>query len=249
VVIQNTRRYDHSKFYVFDDRCLIFGGINVEDKENGRDLRGRIYRDFMIMTEDPELVRAFLADRSGRFSGRQPQFSMNLKEPVRRFELKGEYLRLIRNAERQLTIIMAYFYPDRTTARAIQKAMDRGVHVELLIPERANFMSDANRMAVRRLFEYGKRTGADLSVYLSPCMVHAKVVMNEAEVSLGSANINRKAFRQLDELNYNTAMDGSPFAESVRTALARIKSESRKITQAEELSFRGMYCVLESLVM
>ncbi|MBQ3107851.1 MAG: hypothetical protein IJC68_04485, partial [Firmicutes bacterium] len=36
---------DHSKYYIFDDAILIMGGINVEDKENGADMQGRVYQD------------------------------------------------------------------------------------------------------------------------------------------------------------------------------------------------------------
>ena len=33
---------DHSKWYIIDDEILFLGGINVEDKENGCDINGKV---------------------------------------------------------------------------------------------------------------------------------------------------------------------------------------------------------------
>ena len=41
-VERDTFKADHSKFYIFDDEVLILGGVNIEDKENGCDMQGRV---------------------------------------------------------------------------------------------------------------------------------------------------------------------------------------------------------------
>ena len=55
---------DHSKFYIIDDEVLFLGGVNIEDKENGADMQGRIYQDYMIRLDGKTHVDAFLAKRS-----------------------------------------------------------------------------------------------------------------------------------------------------------------------------------------
>ena len=48
VIDRDRQKNDHSKYYIFDNRILIFGGINVEDKECGKDCAGRVYQDYML---------------------------------------------------------------------------------------------------------------------------------------------------------------------------------------------------------
>lgn len=191
-------RFDHSKFYLFDDRILTFGGINIEDKENGSDYAGREYRDYMVRIEDPEAVKLFRRVREEpSFSTGMP-FGMNVKEPERFFDMEGRYLHLIREAEKELTFVMAYWSPVPAFLQAVREAVDRGVSVRILCPEKANFQNDLNRETLTRLYHM---TDGRLEVRLSPCMVHTKLIMSEKELSFGSCNITKKAFRQLDELN------------------------------------------------
>ena len=37
-VSKDVFKADHSKYYIFDDDIVILGGINIEDKENGKDM-------------------------------------------------------------------------------------------------------------------------------------------------------------------------------------------------------------------
>ena len=104
-------RKDHSKFYIFDDEILIFGGINIEDKENGTDRIGRTYRDYMVQLCGSDSIAEFKAYRSGIHAGYTGVFVHNIKSPVRQFEVRDAYLDLIRNAKKELTILMAYFSP------------------------------------------------------------------------------------------------------------------------------------------
>ena len=43
IIDRDREKNDHSKFYIIDDHILIFGGINVEDKECIGDCAGRVY--------------------------------------------------------------------------------------------------------------------------------------------------------------------------------------------------------------
>ena len=190
---------DHSKFYLFDEEILILGGINIEDKENGADLQGRVYQDYMVKLEGREHVDAFLAKRErGEDRGEGYFFGINVKEPQRRFEMERLYLRMIDGAKEELVITMAYFSPLPQFLGAIAAAHCRGVRVTVLVPERANFQNDTNRKTVEKLL---KMTDNGITVYFSPKMVHTKLVASESWVSFGSCNITKKAFSQLDELN------------------------------------------------
>ena len=144
-------KYDHSKFYLFDGETLIFGGINVEDKENGQDYAGRAYHDYMVKLTEAPLIAEFLECRRSPASG--GTFEMNLKERGNWFGMKDAYLKLIDAAEKSLTIVMAYFSALPEFETAILGAAQRGVDVRIVIPAYANFQGDLNKKAVSRLIK------------------------------------------------------------------------------------------------
>ena len=59
-VSKDVFKADHSKYYIFDDDIVIMGGVNIEDKENGKDMQNRQYQDYMIKLEGKEHVKTFL---------------------------------------------------------------------------------------------------------------------------------------------------------------------------------------------
>lgn len=236
---------DHSKFYIFDDEILILGGINIEDKENGADLQGRVYQDYMVKMEGQEYVAAFLAKRErGEDTGDGYFFGVNVKEPQRRFDMERLYLTMIGEAQKELVITMAYFSPLPQFVEAIVAAHRRGVRVTLLVPERANFQNDSNRKTVRKLL---KMTDNGITVYFSPKMVHTKLVANENWVSFGSTNITKKAFRQLDELNLFLPRR-SETAEQLMASVRENHALSCVVTDWREVKYNRLLAWLEGFL-
>ncbi|MBQ8858705.1 MAG: phosphatidylserine/phosphatidylglycerophosphate/cardiolipin synthase family protein, partial [Clostridia bacterium] len=89
---------DHSKVYIFDGRTLILGGVNIEDKENGADMQGRVYGDYMVKLVGEEYVAAFLVALGGEVPRVDAPyfFGVNTKSTVPyRFDMEGLYLDMI----------------------------------------------------------------------------------------------------------------------------------------------------------
>ena len=229
--------HDHTKLYIFDERIMIFGGVNVEDKENGFDREGREYHDFMVRLEGEDYVRLYRKRVRGCFSRESAIFGINQRKPVFVYEMKERFLNLIRGSRKELTILMSYFAPVPEIIEAIHDALKRGVVVRIMIPEHANTGDDINRMTMKDLFVYAKTYAYDLSVYLHPGMPHTKLLISENEITVGSCNIIRNAFNDLCELNYFQANDDSPFARQVKEAVEERIRECRKVSDAKELSF------------
>ena len=237
---------DHSKFYIIDDRILFLGGVNIEDKENGQDLSGRIYGDYMAKLEGAAFVRAFREKlATGRNVLDDVFFGLNLKEPVRRFEMEEMYLDLINGAKETLHITMAYFSPLEHFVEAILAAHRRGVNVTILIPQRANFQNDSNRRTICRLL---KESQGGIRVWLSPKMLHTKLVMNEKTISFGSTNITKKAFNQLNELNLFVPNDDSEFAKAMRESIAADIRIAQPVTSHREVEYRPLMAWLEGFM-
>ena len=237
---------DHSKYYIIDDEILFLGGINIEDKENGCDLSGRVYGDYMAKLCGKAYVTAFREKlKTGANTLEDLFFGVNLKQPVKRFEMEQLYLNLINESHTQLHITMAYFSPLKKFMDAIIAAHQRGVHVTIVIPERANFQNDSNRRAMRKLL---KATGGGIEVYLSPKMLHTKLVMSEQTISFGSTNITKKAFCQLDELNLFVPHTDCAFTRALSDSIAADIAAARRVKTCREISYRRFFAFLESFL-
>ena len=173
-----------------------------------------------------------------------PLYRVNRKLPCRRFEIKDAFLALIDGADESLFIMMAYFAPEKEILSALNRAADRGVRIRVLLPSRANYADDLNKRTAHILLRMG---GQNIRVFLTPKMLHAKLLMSEKQITVGSCNINRKAFTQLDELNILTANDGSAFARSVRRSVKRSFDEAREISSRDGAKYRRIPAAFEML--
>lgn len=231
-------KYDHSKYYLIDEKILIMGGINIEDKENGADLSGRAYHDYMVKVDDKELIDEFLHARQQRISN---HFCFNFNNE-KLFFMKEAYLKLINDSSQYLTILMAYLSPLKEFESAILNASKRGVKVSIVIPQSANFQDNLNKASLNRLI---KKSRGNIKGYLFPGMLHAKLIMNENTISLGSCNLNKKAFNQLGELNLFSKNDGPGFAQEVTEDVERVINISEKI---ESIDYSSFIAKMESIL-
>ena len=249
----NRKTEDHSKYFIFDRRIMILGGINIEDKEYFRDAKGRVYFDYMVRISDSEIISRFLEKRESP-KKKNDLFLVNMKEPVRNFELKKSFLELIDEAERELVIVMAYFAPERDILAAIRHALKRGVKVRILISRSANYNNDTNMLTVSKLLGYRHvcsdgKTDGKLSVFLTDYMLHAKLIMNEKRILTGSCNINHKSFNRLGELCITVNNDDSPFACQVRTSVEELFRSSAQAENRREIRFNPFMAVIEMTIM
>ena len=252
VMMDGVRTYDHSKYYIFDRKVMILGGINIEDKEYYSDLEGRLYHDYMIKVSDPAAVAEFLEKRKDPRK-KSDLFRANMKKPVSCFELKSSYMEIIDSAERELCIMVAYFAPDKDILSAIERALRRAVRVRILIPERANFMDDMNKLAVSRLLRYSKahsrECSGELGIYMTERMLHSKLLMNERRIIIGSCNINRKSFTKLDELAVSVQNDDGPFAAAIRSSVGEAFMNAERVGAGDRISYDPVLAAVETAVM
>ena len=238
---------DHSKYYLIDGEILFVGGINIEDKENGRDMQGREYQDYMVKLVGKEYVAAFLAKAErGEDIAYGYFFGVNVKNgKTRRFEMEALYLNVIDRAREELHITMAYFSPLRKFVRAIVRAQKRGVKVVVTIPQRANYQSDTNLKTARKLM---KATGDGITLYLSPKMVHTKLVANDEWLSVGSTNITKKAFAQLSELNLFVKNENGAFQNALHKSMRENYALCRKISTYKEIKYNKTKAFIEGFL-
>ena len=238
---------DHSKYYIIDDEILFLGGINIEDKENGQDMQGRVYGDYMAKLSGGEYVKAFREHlKTGKNLSDDYFFGINIKENGKRyFEMEKKYLGMINSAKKELHITMAYFSPLKNFLSAIENAHKRGVKISIVIPERANFQNDTNRKTVRKLL---KATNGEVELYFSPKMLHTKLVMNEEYISFGSTNITKKAFGQLSELNLFVKNIRSDFTNDLLGDIKKNIEMSRKVSDYRQIKYNRLLAFFEGFL-
>ncbi|MCR5451527.1 MAG: phosphatidylserine/phosphatidylglycerophosphate/cardiolipin synthase family protein [Lachnospiraceae bacterium] len=235
---------DHSKFFIFDRKIIIFGGVNIEDRHFLHDRRGRNWRDFMVRIDDSLKVAGFLKKRRGIRSENAEMFSMNIKLHGRRFELKDTLLGIINSSEKELTIIMAYFTPLPEFLEAIKKAVLRGVSVRICLPQNSNILKASDIKTASILLKYSKL--GDIKIYLAPDMIHAKIIMNEKELTMGSCNLTARSLDWLGELNLFTPNEDNEFCREVRKAAEEIITGSKPVPPHTPLLYDPLLAVLEA---
>ena len=253
IMTDNRKTEDHSKYFIFDRQIMILGGINIEDKEYFSAAKGRVYFDYMVRISDLEIISRFLEKRESP-KKKNDLFLVNMKEPVRNFELKKSFLELIDEAERELVIVMAYFAPERDILAAIRHALKRGVKVRILISRSANYNNDTNMLTVSKLLGYRHvcsdgKTDGKLSVFLTDYMLHAKLIMNEKRILTGSCNINHKSFNRLGELCITVNNDDSPFACQVRTSVEELFRSSAQAENRHDILLNPFMAAIEMAIM
>ena len=244
-VDRERKKNDHSKFYIIDDHILIFGGINVEDKEYGRDCAGRVYQDYMLKLEGREHVRAFFDKlKQNRDTSESYYLRMNNKTihpPV--FEMYERFLSVINGARKELVIVMAYFAPVKSIIRAIVSAWQRGVHIRILIPGNANFQNDSNLRTIYLLMKYCRN---EIDVRLSPKMIHTKLILSENTVIFGSCNMNNRAYFQLGEVDIELKNEDIPLIHHIKESVEENWSLSQPVEDYRRIRYSPVIAWIES---
>ena len=245
-VEKDTFKADHSKYYIIDD-ALILGGVNIEDKENGKDKQGREYQDYMILLKGKEYVDSFLNKLSNKENTSNDYFfGINKNDKNDRyFEMENLYLDMIKNAKTELTITMAYFSSLTNFVNEIVNAHKRGVNINIMVSENANFQDDTNKKTIKKLL---KLTDNKINVYLSPKMLHTKMVINDDYISIGSTNITKKAFNQLSELNLFVKNINSTLKDTLTESIKENYKIATRVDNYKQIKYNKIKANIESIL-
>jgi phosphatidylserine/phosphatidylglycerophosphate/cardiolipin synthase-like enzyme len=215
--LRNLRR-DHRKLLLIDGRVAFVGGAGLSDEFAGR---GRVlpWHELMLEIEGPVLSdwqRAFAGSwrRSGAELGLAPAppcapfpggaaGRLSLSEARQYSVLATGVIQRIDSAAERVWIMSAYFVPSRRFRKALRRAARRGVDVRLLMPG-ARTDHPWVRQASRRFYGRMLRGGVRIFEY-QPRMLHAKMILCDAWVSVGSSNLDRWSFRWNLEANQEIA--------------------------------------------
>jgi cardiolipin synthase A/B len=199
--------FDHRKIVVIDGRVGYVGGPGIEDHyaTGTHDvmlrLEGPIVAQLQAvyllswqlqggpLPDDPaELDRFFPPIPEG--DGLPMELLLNNPGGGHR-PIKPAFLEAIASAERRLYVISPYL-ADHDVLRAILAAARRGVPTRVIVPEDPHSL--AAKAGVRHWFKAMRDAGIDLREH--PQLAHAKVVLADDLVLVGTSNLDALSLRQ-----------------------------------------------------
>lgn len=145
-----------------------------------------------------------------------PEIAFLLRDNLRhRRDIERAYLKAITGAQREIIIANAYFLPGRAFRRALNRAVQRGVRVVLLLQGKVEYR--LQHYATHAL--YGQLLVAGVEIYeYQASYMHAKVAVVDGKwATVGSSNID--PFSLLLAREANLAVWDTGFAGDLRASL------------------------------
>ena len=247
---------DHRKLLVVDGRIAFTGGINISETYSSAPSKGRSarqrkavedtggWRDTHVQIEGPvvaEFQKLFIGtwrrQNGPMLPARDyfPELKPRGKEIVRAIgstptdEHSLIYVTLlsaISHAEKEISLTIAYFAPDKQLLDALKDAAKRGVKVSLIMP------SYTDSWAIFHLGRsyYTQLLAAGVQIYeRRGAVMHAKTACIDGVWStVGSTNLDWRSFLHNDEVN--AVILGQGFATQMQAIFADDRRESTPIT-------------------
>ena len=213
---------DHRKIVVIDGTIGYTGGMNIADYYiNGlpeigewRDMHVRIEGEAVSHLQDIFLDmwnkctkqdiggNAYYPNRtsSNAVPSEENEVAIVDRYPKKNAKtMRRVYAKAIESAERNVQIINPYFTPTRIITKAIKKAVEKGVNVEIMIPGKSDikFTPDAALYIANQL----RKKGANIYIY-NGGFHHSKIMMIDSTYcTVGSTNLNSRSLHYDYEVN------------------------------------------------
>ena len=195
-------RHIHRKILIVDERIAFIGGVNIgKSFSNWNDLQlrltGRIvkpilksfaYTYWMANGKDQRILEYRKRTFTAKF-----KFWIMEHSPIRNvYSLKEQYREKISQAKHSIQIVTPYFTPPRWLGALLDSAVQRGVRVEILVPQKTDLpvIDRVNHNYIYKLSFLG------IKFFLTNKMLHAKMLVIDNEIGLiGSQNIDYLSFQ------------------------------------------------------
>jgi cardiolipin synthase A/B len=234
---------DHRKLLLVDGKTAFVGGTGLTD-EFVIPGPGQPWRDFMVEITGPVVADWQCAfGRAWRRSGGTldlpdpppacPDIAdgadgrVALSEARERSVLANGVVRRIEAARTRAWIMSAYFVPSRRFRKALRRAARRSIDVRLLVPGPKTDHPWV-RHAARRFYGKMLRNGVRIFEY-QPRMLHAKMIICDDWVSIGSSNLDRWSFKW--NLEANQEVQNAAFAAVVAEVFTEDCAQSEMLSR------------------
>ncbi len=242
-----TPRYlirNHQKLVIADGSIVMGGGFNIadeyfaptSDRKGWHDLAftltgpavGGAARWFDALAQWIAVPRPRFRDLRRLVGGWRDDgdaVSWQVGGPTVRLSPWARSLKREMNAAQSLALSMAYFAPNAGWLRRIGRITKRGGKVRMVLPARSD--NGATVGASRLLYGFLLKRGIAIAEY-EPQRLHAKLLVIDDNVHIGSANLDMRSLYVNMELMLRVRDAG--FAEQCRALIAAQEAQSTVIT-------------------
>ncbi len=187
---------NHRKTCIIDGSITFIGSMNVSDRHLPSIFGVQAWRDTAAKIQSPEANRyATSFEQAWNFS--QHHYGkrwLRISQQKKWAHLK--IVRHVRNSQQRVWITNPYFIPDFKLTRTLCSVARRGVDVKILLPSRSDVFGI--KFAMEGLYALLLAFGIEIYEY-SPAMLHAKILIIDEWVSMGSSNLDpRSIFYNLE---------------------------------------------------
>jgi cardiolipin synthase len=199
---------NHRKIYLFDEKILLSGGMNLSEEYLGPEKRADQWEDVLFKTEGEATYQyaqvfeddwAYATDtplRTAIMPAKEHYGDAHIQVVPSGPDIKGDALfealiSAIHTAKERIWIVTPYFVPNESLTYALNIAKHKGVDVKLITPETSDHLIvDLSRSSyMRELAE----NDIDLVLYKGN-MLHAKAILfDNSAVMIGSVNIDNRS--------------------------------------------------------
>jgi len=237
---------DHRKLLVVDGEAAFTGGTGIIDAFAFPHDPERSWHETVVEIHGPNVADwQTLFEENWRHWSTQPLIT--LQQPPSNYaagaqlgrvtatggpthiEIKRSFIRRVRAAERIVWISTAYFVPSWKVLRVLRHTARRGADVRLLLPGPYTD-HPAVRHAGRRFYTGLLRNGVRIFEY-QPRFLHAKVLLCDHWVSIGSSNVDRWNLRW--NLEANQEIEATDFATEVQALFEADFAQSKEYHYGE----------------
>lgn len=247
----DVNRRDHRKLLVVDGQVAFVGGINIssvyssgsfgkskstKDNPLWRDTHLRMAGP--VVSEFQKLFMATWSEQKGEpLAPRNyfPEPGRKGNEVVRAIgsspeepysQIYATLLSAINSAETQVSLTNAYFVPDPQLLATLKEAVQRGVDVRLLLPEK---IDSALVYHASRSY-YDELLSAGVKIYeRQDALLHAKTALIDGVWStVGSTNLDWRSFLNNQEIN--AVLLGQDFGAQMQALFEKDLASSKLVT-------------------
>ena len=220
---------NHRKVCIIDKTIVYIGSFNICQNHLDKSLTDKGWRDTGVRLENANIVDLYQAFEAAwnhipiqerikyffRHIYTNPIIRLNNTRHRRRILYK-DLLTRIKKAKTRIWITNAYFVPDNFLLKKIKDAARSGVDVRILLPNKSDvaFMPWASKAFYENLL----KTGIRIFEY-QPSMLHAKTLVLDDWMLIGSSNLNHRSLMHDLEVDVNIRQNESKVALEKQFAL------------------------------
>jgi len=245
---------NHRKIYLFDEKILLSGGMNLAKEYMGPVKTDTQWEDLLYKSigestyqyaqifEDDWAYATTQTIREATIPSSEVHGNAYIQVVPSGPDIKGDALfealiSAIHSAQKRIWIVTPYFVPDESLSYALKIAKHKGVDVKIITPKASNHLiADLSRSSYMRELQ---ENNIELVLYKGN-MLHAKAILfDDVATMIGSVNIDNRSlllnyevvsFAYSEEIIYNVEQWMQGFINNSESRLPTA-SKGRRIVE------------------